>query len=172
MTYVRILNNQIVEYPVYEGDIRLRYPNVSFPTNNFQPPEEYVKVEDTTPPPSTHFENVSESLPVQTPTGWKRNWVVEPASGEEIQQRIDNQWVSIRSQRNNLLQKSDWVVTKAIDTETPVSDEWKQYRQALRDITLQDDPFNITWPIEVGDRLPRFIDSSESVGEPDLNAPE
>jgi len=26
--------------------------------------------------------------------------------------------------------------------------EWKNYRKALRDITLQTDPYNITWPIK------------------------
>jgi hypothetical protein len=37
---------------------------------------------------------------------------------------------------------------KAVDTDEPVSIKWKEYRQALRDVTLQDDPFNIIWPDE------------------------
>ena len=29
---------------------------------------------------------------------------------------------------------------------TAVSDDWKNYRQALRDVPTQSDPDNITWP--------------------------
>jgi hypothetical protein len=63
------------------------------------------------------------------------------------QQKLDQQWINIKIQRDQLLQQSDWRVVKAADTGVPLSQEWKDYRQALRDITLQSDPFNITWPI-------------------------
>ena len=49
-------------------------------------------------------------------------------------------------QRDSLLQQSDWRVVKAADIGVPISQEWKDYRQALRDITLQSDPFSIVWP--------------------------
>lgn len=145
MTYARILNNQVVEYPVYEGDIRLRYPNTSFPPN-FEPPEEYVRVEDIPPPSISHFKNLIEGAPLQTETGWMRNWIVEDASYDEIQQRTESQWTNIRNQRNSLLQRSDWISARSVDTGEPVPEEWKIYRQALRDITNQEDPFNIVWP--------------------------
>jgi hypothetical protein len=49
--------------------------------------------------------------------------------------------------RNTLLQSSDW--TQIYDV--PMSDEsrsaWQIYRQALRDITNQEDLSNIIWPI-------------------------
>lgn len=145
MTYARIENGNVTEYPVYEGDIRLRYPNTSFPPN-FEPPEEYVRVEDVVPPAITPLENLIELLPLQTETGWKRNWVVENASDEEIQQRTESQWTNIRNQRNSLLQRSDWICARSVDTGEPVPEEWKVYRQTLRDITDQEDPFNIVWP--------------------------
>ena len=56
------------------------------------------------------------------------------------------QWESIRVERNRLLAQSDWVVTKAFETGVAISDEWKTYRQALRDVPTQSDPDNITWP--------------------------
>ena len=62
------------------------------------------------------------------------------------QQRLDQQWISSKIQRDRLLQESDWRVVKAADTGIPLSQEWKDYRQALRDITTQSDPFNIIWP--------------------------
>ena len=57
-------------------------------------------------------------------------------------------WVAVRSDRNKRLSTTDWVVTKASETGVAVSDEWKAYRQALRDVPTQSDPDNITWPTE------------------------
>jgi hypothetical protein len=52
----------------------------------------------------------------------------------------------IRSQRNQILKDTDW--TQVADS--PVDKAaWATYRQALRDITMQDDPFKITWPVKV-----------------------
>ena len=84
------------------------------------------------------------------------NGVVVPLTTEEIAEvealraaapsETDIKWQQIRNQRNRLLLETDWVVTKASDTGVAVSDEWKTYRQALRDIPTQSDPDNITWP--------------------------
>jgi hypothetical protein len=75
--------------------------------------------------------------------------VVEVAelTEEELQSRIDSQWQVVRTQRNQLLKDSDW--TQLADT--PVDKTlWATYRQELRDITTQPDPFNITWPTQNG----------------------
>ena len=55
-------------------------------------------------------------------------------------------WNSHRPERDRLLQKCDWVVSKYTELGQSIPDEWKTYRQALRDITTQSDPDNITWP--------------------------
>lgn len=54
------------------------------------------------------------------------------------------QWPIIKSQRDALLVASDY--TQLPDV--PLSDKaaWATYRQELRDITTQPDPFNIIWP--------------------------
>jgi len=53
------------------------------------------------------------------------------------------EWAHIRNARNAKLAASDW--TQLPDA--PVdSAAWATYRQALRDITTQADPFNIVWP--------------------------
>lgn len=50
-----------------------------------------------------------------------------------------------RFQRTLLLQESDW--TQLPDVPQEIKDVWAVYRQALRDITLQEGfPTNITWP--------------------------
>ena len=72
---------------------------------------------------------------------------VEPLTAEELQSRIDTQWRAIRSARNELLKDSDWTQL----SDSPVDKTaWATYRQALRDITQQPDPFNITWPEQNG----------------------
>ena len=40
----------------------------------------------------------------------------------------------LREERDKRLSACDWVVTKALETSTPVSEEWASYRQALRDL--------------------------------------
>ncbi len=62
------------------------------------------------------------------------------------QQAEDQQWEAVRAQRNSLLSASDWVVTRATEAGEAVPIEWVSYRQALRDVTLQPDPWNIDWP--------------------------
>jgi hypothetical protein len=69
---------------------------------------------------------------------------VEPLTQEELDQRVVTQWQVIRTQRNQMLKDSDW--TQVADS--PVDKAaWATYRQALRDITTQADPFNIVWPV-------------------------
>ncbi len=63
-------------------------------------------------------------------------------------EKTNTQWNAVRTQRTGKLKTSDW--TQGADS--PLTDskktEWVTYRQALRDITKQSDPFNITWPTE------------------------
>ena len=61
---------------------------------------------------------------------------------------LDQKWADIRERRNRLLTESDWVVVKAKETHANASipSDWVDYRTALRDITKQSDPDNITWP--------------------------
>ena len=64
---------------------------------------------------------------------------------ENSQKKLDAQWASVRAQQKELLYKSDWTCS-VTDYEVPNKPEWVQYRQALRDVTLQSDPFEIVWP--------------------------
>lgn len=146
MTYAFIENSQIIEYPVYEGDIRLRHPNVSF-ASPFAPPEGYEAVTDIAPPAYDYRSNVSEGEPVRVDGTLTRNWVVTAASAEEIAEREARQWASVRADRNARLAACDW--TQLADAPVNAAD-WTDYRQALRDVTTQTDPFNIVWPAAPG----------------------
>lgn len=57
-------------------------------------------------------------------------------------------FIQFKSKRDILLQKSDWVVSIS-DSPLPQDkiDEWKVYRQALRDLpSMTEDPENPVWP--------------------------
>ena len=67
-----------------------------------------------------------------------------------VKRQTDEQrWVMIRSSRSKKLESSDWTDTLSAKSRLGDSlyEQWQTYRQALRDITQQADPFNITWPI-------------------------
>ena len=62
----------------------------------------------------------------------------------------------LRVERDKRLTESDWVVAKATETGGTVSDAWKTYRQALRDLPASASPkldsfyeldlTSVTWP--------------------------
>ena len=53
-------------------------------------------------------------------------------------------WEDIRIERNRLIAETDYM---ALQDTTAISDEWKAYRQELRDIpTSQSDPDDVVWP--------------------------
>lgn len=64
------------------------------------------------------------------------------------QRTVASQWAAVRLERSRRLTASDWMVVKATETGSPVPQAWQEYRQALRDITGQPDPFNISWPAQ------------------------
>lgn len=52
-----------------------------------------------------------------------------------------------REERNQILAETDWIIAKSLELGEAVPDEWKQYRQALRDIPSQPNfPDDIEWP--------------------------
>lgn len=146
MTYARIENDAVAEYPVFEGDIRLRYSNVSFP-RPFSPPPDYVAVESSAQPEVTYTQNVTEGSPSYDGSKWVQTWVASEASSEEIAQRIQGQWVNVRADRNARLLACDWTQLSDAPLSNDLKAQWAAYRQSLRDVTRQPDPFVIEWPV-------------------------
>jgi hypothetical protein len=60
------------------------------------------------------------------------------------EQLKESQWETIRIERNKRLSECDW--TQLPDIPQATKELWEPYRQELRDITNQSDPYNITWP--------------------------
>ena len=71
---------------------------------------------------------------------------------EEITQDIYNSKVEqVQKFREELLKESDWIVIRAVDTNTDIPTEWQVYRQALRDITIHPnypDLLDSDWPVK------------------------
>ena len=72
------------------------------------------------------------------------NVKVESTTADEQAALKTQEWTRVRNKRNGLLENTDWRAS----SDLTLSDAWKTYRQALRDITTQSDPYNITWPTE------------------------
>lgn len=142
------LNGVPTEWPVTRSRIKHENPSVGFPLDmsgvdvrgyGFAPytlsdPSEY----------DAQWQKAEELTPVEVDGVFVQQWqIVELYSAEEkaeviLQQeaaQIQFAKVSVRSQRDNLLTSTDWVVIKAQETGVVMDQAWATYRQALRDIT-------------------------------------
>lgn len=90
MTYARIENGAIAEYPVYEGDIRLRFPECAFGRGEyFTPPDGYEPVLDVARPsydPMT--QDIAEDPPSFANGHWSRVWAVSNAGPDVVAERL------------------------------------------------------------------------------------
>ena len=63
------------------------------------------------------------------------------------QQKFQQAAQQVLAKRKELLDSTDWIVIKAMDTGTTIPQAWQTYRQELRDITNQTGyPYQVTWP--------------------------
>ena len=144
--YLRIKNSEIV-YPYSIQQLKLDEYNVSFPKDLTSEILEEFEVHSVqqTPKPNDYTKNISEGTPELIDGVYTQVWNQTDATQEEIDTKIENQWEQIRVARNEILKECDWTVLP----DSPVSasiEEWKTYRQQLRDVTSQSNPFEIVWP--------------------------
>ncbi len=145
--YLRIINNEI-NYPYSLQTLREDNPHSSFPsemTESLMNEFNMFEVRPT-PKPNNYTKNISEGTPLLVEGVYYQNWEVTDASSEEINLRIESKWDEIREIRNSLLQECDWTQLGDIPSET--KEIWTIYRQNLRDITNQSNPFSIEWPVK------------------------
>ena len=126
------------------GTIFELFPNTSFPKSGA--PASFISennmVEITEWLAITEPDQKLTEVDTYLDSGKAYSVKVESCTDEEKAEKITNKWSHIRDERNLLLENSDWRAS----SDLTLSDEWKNYRQALRDITTQSDPYNITWP--------------------------
>ena len=145
--YLRIID-EIINYPYSISQLRNAYPNVSLPAEltNSVLIDWDMYVVTPTPMPNDYTKNITEGTPVLTDGVYYQNWIQTDASQSEIDYRLENQWFTIREIRNQLLAECDW--TQLSDIPQTIKDLWSTYRQELREITNQSNPFNIEWPVK------------------------
>lgn len=88
---------------------------------------------------------IDAGIPVLMPPKPSEYHVFDYATKQWVDPRTPaTEWPIVRDKRNQLLQASDW--TQLPDVPLATKEAWAAYRQALRDVTDQPDPFNIVWP--------------------------
>ena len=135
---------------VYENEFRAMFPNTGFPAqlteaiiNDFGGD---VVLEGPQAQPTRY--QVAYRDGVQEIDGkWYTKYSVADME-QDAKSALDAQQASsVREQRNRLLAETDWMVIKALESNTPQNFEMAAYRQALRDITSQPSfPWDIQWP--------------------------
>jgi hypothetical protein len=127
------------------GSLKTLFPNTSFPKSG--PNSQFLTDNSVV----ELIENLSYSSPSEklskvdayVDSGKAYSVKVESTTSDEVTALNTAKWHDVRFQRNLKLQETDWRAS----SDLTLSDAWKTYRQALRDITTQSDPFNITWPV-------------------------
>lgn len=148
MRYLRIKNNEII-YPYSINQLKIDEYNVSFPQNITNEVLENFDVYEVliTPKPNDYTKNIEEGLPQLLDGKYYQKWEISNATESEIEGRIIQKWAEIREHRNELLKECDWTVLP----DSPVGDklnDWVEYRADLRNVTEQENPFNIIWPTQ------------------------
>lgn len=88
---------------------------------------------------------IENNVAVQKPTQPSYYYVFDYNTKQWVDTRTnETQLTFIREERNRRLQATDW--TQLADIPQATKELWEPYRQALRDVTLQPDLFNIVWP--------------------------
>lgn len=132
-----------------QGQVRGLHPNTSFPAVWDQSVCEFIGVDpilSSPQPVCTKFQSVvSEGVEQDSLGNWVEKWGIVDWAQDAIDSAITNQWNIVRSHRNQKLAASDWTQVADAPVDKVV---WSVYRQSLRDITTQADPFSITWPEE------------------------
>lgn len=140
--YIKLENN--IPKPYSLAQLRKDNPQTSFPD---KPSDEFlaqngvfpvVKVSVSNYDKLTHF--LKESTPYLVDGKWHIQHVPEKLPLSQAEKNI-------KIERDRLLSETDWVVVKAMETQTEIAKEWSTYRQELRDITFQANfPYDVKWP--------------------------
>lgn len=141
--YIKLTDSQPQPYSI--GQLRQDNPQVSFPSaipaDTLAEYDVYEVVTTEQPTRNDNTHNIEPSIELVDGI-WTQTWVLVEHTAEDI----ERQWANIRSERNQHLSKCDWTQLSDAPLTNVETADWGAYRQALRDITTQSDPFNIQWP--------------------------
>jgi hypothetical protein len=145
--YIKV-SGSVTTYPYTIQDLKSDNPNISFPNvltdsvlNDFNV-YSVIQVENG----GDYTKDYVEGTPTQSGSVYVQNWTESDASSEDIETRKNEKWEEVRDIRNNLLTQSDWTQFQDSPITGSLLTDWQTYRQGLRDITSQENPYSLTWP--------------------------
>jgi hypothetical protein len=149
--YLKISGSNIT-YPYSIQDLKLENKNISFPSiisDSLLETFGVYKVElKDSGYENDYTKDVIELAPIISGSVYVQTFNVVDADETTINTRMEVKWEEIRQQRNQLLSESDWTQFQ----DSPITGSqltlWQTYRQELRNITSQSNPFEIIWPIK------------------------
>lgn len=129
------------------SDLQRAFPNTSIPQAPSAEDLDALGVDpilEGAQPELNRFQSATRSGPEQDSLGnWIWVYTATDWSEEAIAAATEQQWKSIRAERNRKLYDCDWTQLPDAPVDTAA---WATYRQQLRDVTNQLDPFEIVWP--------------------------
>lgn len=127
-------------------NLAAQFPNTSLPVSLTQDDFDALGIDpvfEAPQPEHTRFQVVYRDGVEEIESKWYTKYGVSDMDQEAIDALTAAQWDSIRAERNRKLANCDW--TQLPDAPVDAA-AWAEYRQELRDITAQTDPFAIVWP--------------------------
>jgi hypothetical protein len=115
---------------------------------NQLPQEEWLQEEKTVSKVYKKYKIVEKTKPVETfeteisldytysdtKLTATQNWIVRTLSEEEIANKEESYFERLRRERNQLLTDTDYIVSRAFEQNLVLTEEFKDYRQELRDL--------------------------------------
>jgi hypothetical protein len=147
--YLKV-SGSIITYPYSVQNLKNENPNTSFPTiiaDSLLESFNIYKVETKNSGyDSDDSKDVTEVTPTLSGSVYIQTYTISDADTETINKRREIKWSEVRSGRDSLLSESDWTQFNDSPISGSTLTDWQTYRQSLRDITNQSDPYDITWP--------------------------
>ena len=147
--YLKVSGSTIT-YPYSVQNLKNENPNTSFPTiiaDSLLESFNIYKVETKNSGyDSDDSKDVTEVTPTLSGSVYIQTYTISDADTETINKRREIKWSEVRSGRDSLLSESDWTQFNDSPISGSTLTDWQTYRQSLRDITNQSDPYDITWP--------------------------
>ena len=147
--YLKVSGSTIT-YPYSVQNLKNENPNISFPTIISDSLLESFNIYQVEMKNSGYDNDDSKDVTEVTPTlsgsVYIQTYTISNADTETISKRREIKWSEVRSGRDSLLSESDWTQFNDSPISGSTLTDWQTYRQSLRDITNQSDPYDITWP--------------------------
>jgi hypothetical protein len=147
--YLKVSGSNIT-YPYSVQQLKLDNTNISFPTSISDSLLETFGVYKVQLRSSGYDDDYTKDVLEVTPTlsgsVYVQTYEISDADETTINTRKEIKWSEIREQRNQLLSECDWTQFQDSPITGSKLTEWQTYRQELRNITTQENPYNIVWP--------------------------